>query len=116
MSTKYSTQYLTYIKSIAWRKKSKKCRDLNRNRCVLYPWLKSNHTHHLHYRNLESELPIRDTVPLSEDAHNLIHLTFRGKQPFWGKSRLRQPMSNLLRGLFIISILFNQTIGRLIFR
>jgi hypothetical protein len=108
----HSNRYKTYIISDTWRSKSKKCRNLNRNRCVLFPWLRSNHAHHLHYRNLESELPVRDIVPLSKIAHNLVHIEVFNYHPLWGKSPLRIPFSWFLRVFYVISIVFWQTIGR----
>jgi hypothetical protein len=107
-----SNEYNVYIVSETWRLKSKNCRDLNRNRCVLFPWLKSNHAHHLYYRNMKYELPIRDIVPLSKIAHNLVHCKILGITPFWGKSPLRVLLSNILRVFYVFSIIFWQTIGR----
>jgi hypothetical protein len=96
----YSNQYLTYVHSPEWKNKSKSCQQLTKNHCVVFPWLKSNHCHHLTYKNLKNEIPIRDTVPLSKTAHSIIHWGI-----FW-KTPLRLPINYLLRLLTIIWAIF----------
>jgi len=87
----HSNKYLTYIRAPEWYAKSKKCQSLTRHHCVLFPWLKSRHCHHLTYRNLTKEVPLCDTVPLSKSAHQLIHL------PLFWKTFLRPSVNWLLR-------------------
>jgi hypothetical protein len=62
----------------------------------------------MHYKNLENEKPVRDLVPLSKLAHGIIHMKIFGLTPFWGKSFLRVPVSNLLRFLCVIYIIVNK--------
>ena len=104
----YSSEYISWINSKDWKVKSRKCQALTIKSCILFPWLDSRHTHHLTYRNMKSERPIRDTVPLSVMAHKLIHLRI-----FW-KTGLRKYINYFLRFLMILSIIFWQSIGRLI--
>lgn len=68
-----SNEYLTYIRSPQWYEKSAKTIEKTGKRCVMFPWLRATDTHHLTYKNLKSEIYIRDTVPLSRCAHDLIH-------------------------------------------
>jgi hypothetical protein len=91
-----SNLYKTYIVSPEWRAKSNRCIALTRKRCILFPWLRARHTHHLTYRNLTKEIPIRDTVPLSKCAHWLVHL------PIFWKSGLRPFVNWILRFLFLV--------------
>ena len=70
----HSNLYKTYIFSKEWRVKCKKFHSLTKNRCCLFPWLKSAHIHHLTYKHLTNERFIIDCVPLSKPAHKLIHL------------------------------------------
>lgn len=86
-----ANEYLDYIMSPEWRKKSKHVQQMTSNHCILFPWLKSNHAHHLTYRNLKREIPVRDIVPLSKVAHSIIHW-----RVFW-KSPLRPWINFLLR-------------------
>lgn len=96
---KHSNEYLVWIKSPLWREKSKSTQRLTGNYCVLFPWLKSRHCHHLTYRNMTKEKAFRDCVPLSITAHKLVHL-----RVFW-KSPLRTPVNYLLRFLTILSLI-----------
>ncbi len=96
----YSPEYLAYINSRKWKTRSKEIRLINGNRCILFPWLKSNETHHMTYRNLKKELLIRDVVPLSRFAHKLIH-----SKIFW-KTGLRPWVNYYLRFCTVISIIF----------
>ena len=58
-----------------WKKKSKHVQRMTSNHCILFPWIKSNHAHHLTYQNLEREMPVRDIVPLSKTAVKGLNLT-----------------------------------------
>jgi len=71
--------YYDYIFSEEWKKKSRFFRALFLDRCVLFPWLKSKHTHHLGYGRFEEEWFWLDCLPLSESAHALVHLPFLWK-------------------------------------
>lgn len=104
----HSNLYKTYIISSVWREKSKYCQSLTRNHCILIPWLRSNHCHHLTYRNLQNEIPVRDTVALSKIAHGVIHCKILWKSP------LRVGVNYFLRICMICSILFWNTIGLII--
>lgn len=96
---KYSHEYLTYIHSPQWKIKSKQCQQLTLHHCVLFPWHKSNHAHHLTYHNLEYEMPVRDIVPLSDLAHEIAHLWL-----FWS-TPLRYGMNWLLRLLMLFCVI-----------
>ena len=52
-----SPEYQAYIVSEEWRRKSKRHQAWTRNHCALFPWCKSRHCHHLHYKNFKNELP-----------------------------------------------------------
>lgn len=93
-------EYLDYIKTPQWRNKSKQIQGMSANHCILFPWLKSNDAHHLTYKNLKNEIPIRDIVPLSRYAHNIVHL------PIFWKTFLRIWINWLLRSLAIFWIIF----------
>ena len=81
----HSPEYRNYIQSPEWRKKSNfYCKTLTGGRCVLFPWLRSSHGHHLTYRNLRNEWAIRDVVPLSPIAHKIIHWHIFWKTPLRG--------------------------------
>jgi hypothetical protein len=95
-----SPQYYIYINSPEWREKSKRCQVLTKNHCVVFPWLKSRHCHHMIYRNFQKEMPLRDTVPLSKIAHSIIHWWI-----FW-KTPLRPWVNAILRILLIFWVLF----------
>lgn len=85
-----SAEYTGYIQSIEWRGKSNKFLASTGKRCALYPWKKATHSHHLHYKNLRNEWVIRDCVPLSPQAHKLIH-----RDIFWnlnGNNRTPSPL------------------------
>ena len=73
MTKNHSPEYTGYIRSNIWYARSRKFQQATGNRCVLFPWRKSNHAHHLTYSNLQSERFIRDCVPLSKKAHEIIH-------------------------------------------
>ncbi len=90
----YSNQYLTYIYSPKWKNKSKHCQKLTKNHCIIFPWLKSHHAHHLTYQNLENEIPIRDIVPLSKTAHSIVHWSVFWESPLrpWINFYLRLSM------------------------
>jgi hypothetical protein len=92
-------EYLEYIYSPEWRIKSKQVQRLTFNHCILFPWMKSNHAHHLTYKNLKKELPIRDIIPVSKCAHDIIH------RPILWKTPLRFLVNFLLRSLMILWIM-----------
>lgn len=104
-----SVEYTSYIQSIDWRKKSNSVIAATGKRCALHPWKKATHSHHLHYKNLRNEWVIRDCVPLSPQAHKLIHLDI-----FWNlngnshtPSPLRPYVSNYLRFATVLLIILN---------
>lgn len=74
-----SQEYYDYVNSDEWKKKSTFIRKFFFNRCILFPWLKSKHTHHLTYANFKDEWIWYDVLPLSESGHSLIHLPFLWK-------------------------------------
>ena len=102
-----SAEYTFYIQSVNWRKKSNSILAITDNRCALHPWKRATHAHHLHYKNLWNEWVIRDCVPLSPEAHELIH-----QDIFWnlkGNSQTPSPsrpiVSNYLRVATVCLIL-----------
>jgi hypothetical protein len=90
-----SPQYYIYINSPEWRQKSKGCQALTKNHCVVFPWTKSRHCHHMTYKNFQKEMPLRDTVPLSKFAHWIVYWWI-----FW-KTPLRPWVNFLLRLLMM---------------
>jgi hypothetical protein len=75
MSKKYfSPEYREYMQSFVWHEKSNKCKNATKRICVLFPWLKANHSHHLTYKNFKKEVIVRDIVPLSKVAHKIVHI------------------------------------------
>ena len=105
----YSKEYISWINSKEWKSKSRKCQSLTNNHCILFPWLNSRHCHHLSYRNMTREIPVRDTVALSATAHNIVHWKI-----FWKNKKVRPYINYVLRLCMIFSILFWSTIGLLI--
>ena len=104
-----SAEYTSYIQSIEWRGKSNSFLAATGRRCVLYPWKRATHSHHLHYKNLRNEKIVRDCVPLSPQAHKLIH-----RDIFWnlnGNSKtpspLRSYLSNYLRMVTVCLMVLN---------
>lgn len=95
-----SKEYLSHIKSPAWYKKSLAVKKLSGNRCVLFPWLTAKDAHHMTYRNLGRELPVIDLVPLSHQAHKLVHNPL-----FWDTLLIRMVVNYLLRILYIVKII-----------
>ncbi|WP_242063077.1 hypothetical protein [Nostoc sp. FACHB-145] len=95
----YSPEYLSYIRSSQWKNKSINCQKLTNFHCIIFPWYKSSHAHHLTYDNLKFELPVKDIVPLSKTAHSLVHWGI-----FW-KTPLRVGVNWLLRLLMVISVI-----------
>ena len=77
MGKNFSPKYLNYIHSEEWREKSKRFRRATGDRCVLFPFLRSNHAHHLTYKNLESEQFVRDCVGLNAWSHDLVHFLYK---------------------------------------
>lgn len=100
----HSNEYTSYIRSSEWHSRAKSCRNLTNDRCILFPWLKAHHTHHLHYQNMKNEMIIRDIVPLSRTAHSLVHIPILWNLSPRKPSPLRKPISNLLRVLFILQL------------
>lgn len=90
-----SIEYRSYINSPQWKQKSAHCQAMSKRHCIVFFWLRSRHCHHLTYRNLQKEIPVRDTVPLSVTAHQLIHL------PLLWKTGARPFVNLVLRVLFI---------------
>ncbi len=104
-----SAEYTSYIQSVNWRKKSNGVLAATGKRCALHPWKRATHAHHLHYNNLRKEWVIRDCVPLSPEAHKLIH-----QDIFWnlnGDSRTPSPLrpivSNYLRFSTVCLMILN---------
>lgn len=102
-----SAEYTLYIQSVNWRKTSNNVLASTGKRCALHPWKRATHAHHLHYKNLRNEWVVRDCVPLSPEAHKLIH-----EDRFWnlnGNNRTPSPLrpivSNYLRLLTVCLII-----------
>ena len=102
----YSNEYINWINSSEWKAKSKKCQGLTRKHCILFPWLKSRHCHHLTYRNMKQEIPVRDTVALSVTAHKIIHWRI-----FWKNKKVRPYINYLLRICMVCSTMFWNVLG-----
>lgn len=98
--TRRNNFYLTYIHSDIWRKKSYEIRKLTGNRCVVFPWLLARHSHHLHYKNLGKELPIRDCVPVSKIAHWFLHWDL-----FWKLLNVRAIVNLYLRTVCVFIVI-----------
>ena len=97
----HSQQYIQYIRSKKWRDFCNYVHATTGHHCVLFPWLKSNHVHHLHYANLEKEVIVFDVVPLSRFAHSIIHFPI-----LWKNKKIRFYVNILLRVLYIFWFLF----------
>jgi hypothetical protein len=93
----HSNEYISYIHSTQWYDKRAKCQSLTANHCILFPWLKSRHCHHLTYKNLTREVPLRDIVPLSKTAHTIIHWHI-----LWKIKQVRFIVNLILRALMIV--------------
>jgi len=106
----HSNQYSAYIVSSEWRKKSNHFISKTGRRCVILPWKIATHSHHLTYRNLESEWYIRDCVPLSKDAHNWVHNGLLGKW-MWDDREGRRRIMNFLVRLMAVFV----TVGSWVF-
>lgn len=91
----HSQEYLGHLQSEAWRRAARSTIELTRRRCCLLPWRRAVHAHHLHYRNLGTEQPLRDLVPLSDLGHRIVHAWVLWRGP------MRGLMSGLLRMLTI---------------
>ena len=87
---KHSSEYTKYIQGQEWKKTSNFVIWLTGGYCVLHPWKKASHTHHMTYKNMKHELPIRDCVPLSKNAHAFIH-----QDRFWNLNNDSQTPSPL---------------------
>lgn len=105
-----SPEYYEYMRSPEWRARSRFCRSCTRHRCVLFPWLRARHAHHITYDNFKSEYIVRDIVALSATAHEIVHLKM-----FW-KPKTRPYIAYWLRFCMVCSILFWWTIGLIILR
>ena len=98
MISKHSREYTQYLKSPHWRDKSRWVRSLTRpfwlpknarGRCVLFPWLPAQQTHHLTYyfilnlgwNEFGFEMPFLHLVPLSKFGHDLVGSKLLWKQP-----------------------------------
>lgn len=106
MTKNHSPEYTNYIRSSVWYARSRKFQQATGNRCVLFPWRKSNHAHHLTYSNLQSEKFIRDCVPLSKKAHEIIH-----HPKLWENRKHRLFVNGYLRIMGIIVWLFAVVFG-----
>lgn len=105
-----SPEYYSYIQSDAWKSKSKLFKKLFLGRCVLFPWLKSKHNHHLTYANFQNEVYWIDCLPLSETAHAIIHL------PFLWKIRTIRLLMNLYLRMAAIALFPLVAIGMASFK
>ena len=105
MTKNHSPEYTGYIRSNIWYARSRKFQQATGNRCVLFPWSRSNHAHHLTYSNLQSEKFIRDCVPLSKKAHEIIH-----RPALWKNRRNRSLINGYLRfmavGIWVFAVVF----------
>lgn len=98
--------YHFYINSAQWKAKSRNCQKLSGNWCILFPWLRSRDCHHMTYRNMGGEIPVRDTVPLSKTAHWLVHLPVLWR--IGNKvSPVRVLVNYVLRSLFLFWIILS---------
>ena len=94
----HSREYINYLNSSTWRNKSRWVRSLtrpfwlprnSRGKCVLFPFLPAQQTHHLTYyfilnfggNDFGFELPILHLAPLSKVAHSLVGSKILWKQP-----------------------------------
>ena len=109
----HSREYIDYLNSSTRRNKSRWVRSLTRpfwlprnarGRCVLFPFLPAQQTHHLTYYFLLNlgwnqfgfELSLWHIVPLSKVAHDLV-----GSKLFW-KQPIRFFVNTYLRLSFLI--------------
>ena len=107
------TEYTNYLKSFAWKKKSRWVKGLTKpwwlskkakGRCCLLPFLPAEETHHLTYYFIfnigwswfDFEQPCWHLVPMSKFAHGLVSKPFLWKQP------VRFFINFYLRATFII--------------
>lgn len=95
----HSAEYTEYMQSLEWKKRSGDCQLLTRSRCILFPWKNTYCSHHLTYRNLKDEKPIRDIVPLSLEAHHFVHFGWGGI--LWNDRTYRQATNWVLRFLLV---------------
>ena len=110
----HSREYINYLNSSTWRNKSRWVRSLtrpfwlprkSRGRCVLFPWLPAQQTHHVTYyfilnfgwNQFGFEIPFIHLVPLSKVAHDLLGSKLLWKQPirFFVNTYLRLSFLNL---------------------
>lgn len=97
-----SKEYFEYINSRIWKDKSASFQSKTAGRCSLLPWLRANDSHHLTYDNFKNESFLRDCIPVSRFAHNLIHKSPIGSY-FWNDIRWRRRWMNFfLRVIAIV--------------
>lgn len=109
----HSREYTNYLNSPTWRNKSRWVRSLtrpfwlskkSRGRCVLFPFLPAQQTHHLTYyfilnlgwNEFGLEMPFLHLVPLSNVAHDLVGSKLLWQQP------IRFFVNTYLRLAFVI--------------
>lgn len=112
-----SENYQSYIRSRDWYSKSANFQSRTGNRCALFPWLTATDAHHLTYKNLGNEMYVRDCVPLSRYAHNLIHNSMLSVLLWQGKGKkgtapLRTPFNYILRACTIVISLYAIVAGK----
>jgi hypothetical protein len=76
---RFSPEYIKHVvaKSPRWKLARWLCMNPLLGRDCVLPVLRAHHCHHLHYRNLGHELPIRDIVPLHRITHDVVHVAGR---------------------------------------
>lgn len=106
-----SEKYNTYIRSNVWYAKSARFKAAAGGRCVMFPWMAAQVSHHLTYDNLHDEKFIRDCIPLSRFAHSLIHENSIGKY-FWKDKLVRRRLMNfVLRVMAIVVTVYAKVVG-----
>jgi hypothetical protein len=58
--------------NLLWRMRRSSAMAITFGCDVVFPWLRADQVDHLHYSNLERELPIRDVVPLHHTTHAVV--------------------------------------------
>lgn len=81
---RHSDAYIAYMRSPAWRERSRRCMRWTHGRCALFFWLPAVEAHHLHYRNLFHERIWRDILPLSAAGHRWAHAWILWSGPLRG--------------------------------
>jgi hypothetical protein len=73
MAKGLSDEYREYIQSEAWRNRAKlKILPCTGSRCGLIPLLRATQCDHLTYRNMGSEMFLRDCIPLNKYTHSVV--------------------------------------------